>query len=254
MGDTYMTLFPADPRQSKPDWPDLRARLLERGFILEPRGSAIPLYSLWDLWDGIMEDRAQGRRFRPNGMRSLESLLGGLKNLDLVPMTFQLDCSAFTIIEFTAALQERGWLSAKFVFASDELFSPGPLYIDLSGPGPDERAVNFDTHLCFEDFGDDIKVICGEGLFAPPAIPGTDRVVEEWQDLMDRWTRDPNQQWIDPETRRGYGILDLDWDDTLAAGRCWLQIHAPWTLDGNQAAELLTELAGQPFRFAYCHI
>lgn len=254
MGDNYMTLFPADPRQAKPSWPDLRTRLLERKFILEPRGPAIPLYSLWDLWDGIMEDRAQGRRFRPDGMRSLDNLLGGLKDLHLVPMPFRLDSSALTIAEFVAALQEHGWLSSEFAFAGDELFAPGPLYIDLSGPGPDERLVNFDTHLCFEDFGEHIKVMAGDGLFEPPAIPDSDRVVEDWVDLMDRWTKDPNEQWIDPETGQGYGILDLDWDGTLAAGRCWISIHSPWTLDGNLAAELVTELTGQPFRFAYCMI
>ena len=71
---------------------------------------------------------------------------------------------------------------------------------------------------------------------------------------MDRWHRDPAQKWIDPETGKGYGILALDWDDTLGAGRCWLWIRTPAYLDGDQAAALLAELTGQGFRYSRYHI
>ncbi len=71
---------------------------------------------------------------------------------------------------------------------------------------------------------------------------------------MDRWYQDPTQKSVYPETGRGYGILDLDWNDMLGAGRCMLEVHSPAYLDGNRVAALLTELTGQPFRFAHYHI
>jgi len=37
----------------------------------------------------------------------------------------------------------------------------------------------------------------------------------------------------------------------MAAGKCWLEIHEPWGLDGYRAAELVSDLTGQPFRFSH---
>lgn len=86
----------------------------------------------------------------------------------------------------------------------------------------------------------------------PPVIPGTERVAEGAFEFIDRWFEDPLAKWIDPETGRGYGLLDFDWENTLGAGRCCLAIRYPGRLNPLKIAALLEEIAGRPFRFSFC--
>jgi hypothetical protein len=255
MSDNYMNLFPADPLRPKPDWPSLRSALLERGFMRDPK-LRYPDYGVaHHLWERILEDRGRADERVPNRLHKLDSVVECLRNIELVPSSFTLDCSGLTVPEFIAALQRHGYLSPGFTFPAQEEFAPGPLYWELcSMKEPPSDAARWGIEIYFEDFGERMSVACGQGFFGPPGIPGTDRVCAEWGELMDRWCRDPSQKWIDPETGKGYGVLDLDWDNTLGAGRCWLEIHSPAYLDGNRAVALLTELTGQEFRYSWRHI
>lgn len=60
-------------------------------------------------------------------------------------------------------------------------------------------------------------------------------------DFLDRWAKNPDERWIDAETGHGYGILDLDWENTLGAGRCTLEVLQPRYLNPLKATELLSE-------------
>src|SRR5882762_8355267 len=105
MSLNLMEIFPADPRQPKPSWLRLRTGLLERGFILEPRGADIPHRTLWDLWYGIMKDRGATGHFSSDDMDGLDGVLAGLKNLGLVPRSFALDCDRLDAPAFADALR-----------------------------------------------------------------------------------------------------------------------------------------------------
>jgi hypothetical protein len=109
-------------------------------------------------------------------------------------------------------------------------------------------------NLYLQDFGDRIGVEAGDNMLIPPGIPGTDRVVEDWGDFLDRWLKDPRQRWIDPETGREYGLLDLDWENSLAAGKFMLSVFSPGYLNGERVASLVGELVGQTFRYSRTHI
>ena len=255
MSDNFMVLFPAEPLRPKPDWPRLRAQLLECGFLREPTLRRPDHVVVHHLWDRILEDRGRPERRAPDRLGSgLETLIEGLKGIEFVPGSFALDCDGLTVSDFIAAMQKNGFLSPEFTFPEQEEFWPGPLYWKLSSMDEPSNPRHWGIEIAFQDFGASISVACGGDLFEPPGIPGTDRVCADWAELMGRWCRDPTQHWIDPETGKGYGLLDLDWDDTLGAGRCWLWIHTPAYLDGNQAAALLAKLTGQPFRHSHYHI
>ncbi|HKF70718.1 MAG TPA: hypothetical protein VKB68_03135 [Stellaceae bacterium] len=254
MSESFMHLFPADPRQPKPDWPRLRAALLTCGFLRDARVRDLDYVVVHNLWERIVEDRGRAHQGAPDSVRGFDTLLDELKSIDIVPRSFALDCRGFGIPDFISAMKGHGYLSQEFTFPEQEGFSPGPLYWELSSMEEPSDAANWGMEIYFEDFGANIFVASGEGFFHPPGIPGTDRICPDWQELLDRWYRDPTQQWIDPETGKGYGILDLDWDHTLAAGRCWLEIHTPAYLDGERAAGLLTELSGQAFNYAHRRI
>lgn len=253
MGEIYMNLFPADHRLPKPDWPHLRGQLLDRGFMREPMRRRYDWGIEARLWERIVSDRGRRHARSPDSIDNLNHFLEGLKFLGFVPKEFTVDCGALDIDGFIALLKHHGWISAGFVFPDTESFLPGPLFWELSEtPGGLPPGWRSDTEIYFADFGNDFGLAFGaESLSTPPAIPGTDRACEDWQDLMSRWYEDPSQQWIDPETGKGYGIPDLDWNHTLAAARCWLEIRTPQGLDAIRTAALITELTGQEFSYAY---
>jgi|GEM_PF-2990906 hypothetical protein len=254
MGESFMNLFPADPLQPKPDWPRLRAQLLKCEFLRDPRIRNLDFSVARHLWNRIVADRGRPDERAPDRFHGFHTILDGLKRIELVPASFVIDGSELTIPEFVASMQRHGYLSPNFFFPEQEGFAPGLLYWQLSNMREPADAAHWGMEIYFEDFGERIFAVSGEGFFHPPGIPGTDRVCADWRQLMGRWYRDPTQQWIDPETGKGYGILDLDWDHTMAAGRCWLEIRTPAYLDGDSAADLLTELSGQEFRYAHYRI
>jgi hypothetical protein len=245
-----MYIFPADPGRPLPDWSALRGDLLERAFMIEARGDNVPFRTLCDLWNRIVATRDEGRRAGPARMHNLSALLNGLIALKLVP-DLAIDCARLNITEFIAALREIEVVTPDFGDDIPVPYRPGPLYLQFSDDAEGDLSASARIVITYEDYGGAIRVRCDDNLFAPPGIPGTDRVVPSWRSFRDRWVGNPSETWLDPETGRCYGLLDLDWDDTLAASRCSLTIEDPAYLDGNRAAALMTELTGSEFRFAY---
>ena len=249
MDITRMFIFPADLRGPLPDWPALQRSLLDRGFMIEARGENIPFLTLCDLWNRIVATRCDERRASPARMHNLTILLRGLTALELVP-DLPIDCSALNVTEFIAALRENGAVPPEFAGDIAVPYRPGPLYLQFSDDADGDLSTSARTVITYEDYGGATKVHCDDNLFAPPGVPETDRVVQDWRSFRDRWIKNPSETWLDPETGRQYGLLDLDWDDTLAASKCSLTIEDPAYLDGNRAAELVAELTGSEFRFA----
>jgi hypothetical protein len=252
MSDNWMHFFPADPLQPKPDWPRLRDKLLDCGLILEPRGADIPaetVVSLWQCIVGVTGLPQSGSR----RTASLDDLVGLLSSAQLPVDRWTLDTDRLTIPEFVAALRGCGVLPADFVFSGDERYQPGALFEGLCEV-PHARYGWNDTYLYPQDFGDRIGIEVGENMLIPPGIPGSDRVVDDWSAFLKNWLNDPNQRWIDPETEAAYGLLDLDWENSLGAGRFMLSVFSPGYLNGERTAGLLSELAGQPFRYSRQHI
>jgi hypothetical protein len=250
MSRWFMHVFPVDPLQPNPDWPSLRAELLRRRFMLEPRGGDVPVPTVRELWHSIKQDRQLRDLPYPEGMHGLEGLMRALQAAGIVDRDIRFDLDDMSVPEFVAALRSRSFVSPRFVFDHTEEFKPGPLYEALS----DEPSEFILRTVSYDDSGDQIIVFCGTNTPRAPGIPGTDRVFEDWIPFVDRWTKNPREKWIDPETGRGYGLLDLDWGDTLGAGRCALTISHPGYLNPLKTAELVADITGQPFRASYCHL
>lgn len=254
MSDNWMHFFPADPLQAKPDWTRLREELLKCGFILEPRGTNIPAETICTLWQYIVE--ATGV-VQPEPlllpMANLDQLAARLSLAELSIDRWALDTARLTIPEFLDAMRASGALPADFVFAERECYLPGPLFEGFCD-APHSRYRWTDHYLYTQDFGDKIGIEVGGDMAIPPGIPGTERVVEEWGEFLERWIDDPSERWTDPETGREYGLLDLDWENSLAAGKFIVSVFSPGYLNGDRTAALLGELTGQRFQYSRQHI
>jgi hypothetical protein len=252
MGDNYMNFFPADPRLPKPDWPRLRGQLLQCGFVKSPRQGGGIAYSVGGLWHDIGHDRGISNYHRQR-MKDVAQLVAALKNATVVPQDFRIDAGAVTIPELATLLRQGGFVSPDFALSFSEEFDAGAAFEHFCEI--DDSETNITPTISYQDDGNRIGVYLGpESLFEPPGIPGTDRAVEDWKELMDRWTKNPEEKWIDPETGQGYGILDLDWENTLGAGRCTLEVLQPGYLNPLKTTELLSDLTSIPFKFCWYHI
>jgi hypothetical protein len=249
MGDTFMNFFPADPGLPKPEWHKLRDLLLRRGFVEPPKQGAGVVYEASNLWHDVRHDRQMSDDHRQD-VTDLAQLVAALKDTAVIPRDFRLEHGS-TVAELAALLRQGGFVSAGFAPSFKEEFVAGPAFSRFCDVSDDDPPYS----ITYEDHGNRIGVYVGpESLSAPPGIPETDRAVEEWMEFLDRWAKNPNEKWIDPETGRGYGILDLEWENTLGAGRCTLEVLQPGYLNPLKTTELLRDLTGIPFKFCWYHI
>jgi hypothetical protein len=254
MGENYMQFFPADPRLPKPDWRRLREQLLERGLIKPPRQGGGITYTPGSFWRDIGHDRAIPD-YHKLRIKDISQLVDALKNAAIVPRDFGIEHDGTTIAELASALRNGGLVSSELALSYSEQFDIGPAFADFCEPADPEFESEIVPSISYDDFGNRIAVRLGpECLFEPPGIPGTDRAVEEWMEFIDRWTKNPNEQWIDPETGQGYGILDLEWENTLGAGKCMLEVFEPRYLNPLKVVALLGDLTGIPFKFCWYSI
>jgi len=258
MGESYMYIFPEDPRVPKPSWTHLRSALLACGFIVEPKGDGVPGSALSLLWKRLIETRPEGKRRYPYSARiraGLNGLLDTLKVVKILPLDFNLRCDDLSTADFITAMKQAKIVSAEFNCDPEESYLPGPRYFELSGDPDRRRRYPVLPEISFIDHGDRIYAHFGrESISAPPLIPGTDRVVGDWQKFLERWVGNPNEVWVDAATGARYGLLDLDWDHTLAVGNCMLEITSPQYLDGACTAALVSEIAGQQFTYSHSWI
>ena len=253
MGENYMQFFAADPRLPKPDWPRLREQLLQCGLIERPQQGGGISHSPGRLWKDIGHDRAIPD-YHKQRIEDISQLVDSLKKATVVPPDFRVEHST-TIPELANALHCGGFVSPEFALSYSEQFDVGPAFADFCETTDPEFESQIVPSISYDDFGNRIAVCLGpECLFEPPGIPGTDRGVEEWMEFIDRWTQNPNEQWIDPETGKGYGILDLEWENTLGAGKCMLEVFEPRYLNPLKVVALLGDFTGIPFKFCWYSI
>lgn len=145
-------------------------------------------------------------------------------------------------------------LSCGFMVAdkrNPEKFAPGPRYDAFCMAVPHLGGI---AEIEFEDYGDKIMISAGDNVTAPPKAPGTDSVVDDWIEFIDRWAKDTNEKWIDPTSGKSFGLFDLEWENTLAAGKGMLRIMNGGNLDGAKLAAFASEITGFKFSFARIHI
>src|SRR5262245_12250543 len=75
MGESFMILFPADPLWPKPDWPRLRTRLLECGFLRDPKLRPVDFGVARHLWERIVADRGRPDLRAPYAFGGLNTLV-----------------------------------------------------------------------------------------------------------------------------------------------------------------------------------
>jgi hypothetical protein len=251
MSDTFLYVFPADPLMAKPDWAQLKHGLLERGLVAVPKEGPRLVYSTDKLWSNISQDlRLESDHSACRSTSTLAGILAILRQKAVVPPYFVVDTTGMSIPQFAEALKQGGYLSPGFVPSFDEELHQGASFASFC----DLSQADNSTVITYIDAGSRMAVHCGDSLQMHPGIPGTDRVLEDGLDFLSRWCEDPAETWCDPETGRRYGLFDLDWESTLAAGRCMLEFLQPGYLNAPKVAELLQEISGQPWRFAFTHI
>lgn len=130
-------------------------------------------------------------------------------------------------------------------------FDPGPTYRTFCTADPH---FGDDGDIAFEDYGDKVMVVVGDNIVAPPKIPGTTKTVEDWVEFIDRWVKNTDEKWTDPAGGQSYGLFDLDWKNTLGAGKGMLTLMRPGYLDAQKLAAFATEITGYKFSFSYSHI
>jgi len=146
------------------------------------------------------------------------------------------------------ALLSRGFMVADTRDPSK--FVPGPGYGAFCTAVPH---LGDDAEIEFSDYGDKIMVSAGENV-SDPKVPGTDRVVDDWVEFIDRWVKNTDEKWVDPVSGKSFGLFNLDWENTLAAGKGMLSIMNAGYLDGAKLAAFATEVTGYKFSFALVHI
>jgi hypothetical protein len=251
MSDNWLHIFPADPRQAKPDWPRLRGQLLDRGFIQRALGRATDREMLHEILKAVLE---AGRVSAPSNLREVSKpsdVIAAIRAAGLELNIPPIDYHTLPIPQFVDMLMDKEALPRGFDPAANEIYRPGPLF-DTMCDVPNALYRWPEPTIYFRDFGDKIMILAGS--LQPPGIPGTDRVFEEWVEFIEPWSYDPSLQWVDPESGKAYGLLDLDWEHTFGAGKCCLTVFSPGYLNGEKAAALVSELTGQPYRYALVHL
>lgn len=124
MGDNYMNFFPADPSLPKPDWPKLRALLLQQGFIQLPRQASGIVCKVGGLWHDIGHDR-QLPNYHSRQVADIAQLVVALKDTAVIPQDFRLESGA-TVAELAATLRQGGFVSPSFAPSFEEEFVAGP--------------------------------------------------------------------------------------------------------------------------------
>lgn len=246
----YVYFFPADPLGAKPDWPRLRARLLSSGIFAEREGQRGPDYSLFALWTKIAEDRGLQPLDRMETIETVGEFVGRLAAANILPPELRAEGDRTGVPELIARLRSSGLIPLDFPVPFSEGLACGPRFSTLFDV-PDNTSA---TEISYDDYGDGVAIFAGRDLLAQPVIPGTDRVVEKGIDLITRWYEDQTTRWTDPETGRSYGLLDLDWENTLGAGQCGLEIKYAGRLNAVRLADLLSDFSGLPFRFAFVYL
>lgn len=266
MSEHHQFICPRDFHLPPPDWQALEAKLLDGGYILEPRGGQIPHRALHNLNFGLAA-------LNEGSYQNLESfdtpgdLLARYVQAGHLPADLPIRHDA-TIDETLSLLARHG-------------IQPDALYDDHEDSdwhspqyclGPAARPyLSADTQAAYDAdprnlplmllayHGPNPTVAVGENL-SEPCLPGTDTPLESMPpfdshvDFIGMAFEDPAAQWHCAENGLDYRILELDWQYSLAMG--FRMVRLEW-LDQESAlalATLIGDLAGQPMVCSHRHL
>lgn len=266
MSEHHQFLCPRDMHLPPPDWRALEARLLEGGYVLEPRGDRIPYRALLNLGFGLA-GLNEGSYQHRDGLRTTGDVIAMYVQAGHLPADLPIRHND-TMEEALALLSQRGIV-------------PGDLYLDNEGSdwnspqyclGPAARPyLNADTRAAYDADprhfplmllaydGPAPHVAVGENL-SEPSLPGSDKLLESMPpfdshvDFIGAAYEDPAAQWHCPQDGRDYRILELDWQYSLAMGFRLIRTEG---LDDGSArglAGLMEALAGQPMVCSHRHL
>lgn len=266
MSEHHQFICPRDFHLPAPDWLALQTRLLDGGYILEPRGTQIPYRALYNLSFGLA-DRNSGSFQNLGHADTPGDVLDAYVRAGHLPAELPIRHDA-TIDETLAQLARHG-------------VTPTSLHNDDEGSdwhspqyclGPAARPYLSDDTRAFYDadprslplmllayHGETPSVAVGENL-SEPCLPGSaDPLMamppfDSHVDFIGMAFEDPAAQWHCPDNGQDYRILELDWQYSLAIGYRMVRLEGLDQASAQGLAGLIQELTGQTMVCSHRHL
>lgn len=266
MSEHHQFICPRDFHLPPPDWQALQARLLEGGYILEPRGAQIPYRALYNLSFGLA-DRIPGSFQALDHPATPGQVLAAYVRAGHLPADLPIPHEA--TVDETLALLARHGITPTPLFNDDEGSDwHSPQY--CLGPAA-RRYLSADLQAFYDAdprnlplmllayHGDAPTVAVGENL-SPPCLPGDSEPLlsmpplDSHVDFIGMAYEDPAAQWHCPATGRGYRILELDWQYSLAMGYRMVRLEGLDETSAQGLASLIQSLTGQAMVCSHRHL
>lgn len=262
----HQFLCPRDLHLPPPDWRALETKLLEGGYVLEPRGHNIPYRALFNL-SFSLDSLNEGSPLHPQALRTPSDVVAMYVRAGHLPAEVPIR-DALTMAETLALLASHGITPGELYADDEDSDWCSPQY--CLGPAarpyltPDVRADydadprRFPLMLLAYD-GSKPTVQVGENLCVP-TLPGSGEPLESMPpfdthiDFIGAAYEDPAAQWHCAENGRDYRILELDWQYSLAMGFRMLRMEGLDQGSAQGLAGLIEELAGQVMVCSHRHL
>lgn len=264
----HQFIFPRYPHQPAPDWQYLESRLLEDGYVLDPRGADVPQRALINLSMGVSQALGCDYQYS-DAMRTTADVLALYANIGKLP-TALADQQNLSVLETHALLARHGitcdplWDDAESSDHCSPLYRLGPtalmLLRDLMGPYIDDERSGCHVNLRLLTYdGPHPHVPVGENL-SPPCLPGSDETLDEMApfgdhlDLIGVAYENPSVQWRCAENQQNYYLFDLDWQGSLALGYRLIRTEGLAPECTERLATLVSSIVGQEMAYSHRHL
>ncbi len=266
MSEHHQFLFPRDLHLPPPDWRALEARLLEGGYVLEPRGQDIPRRALINLSFGLASLHEGSYQYDEH-MRTPGDVIALYARAGYLPPDIPIRHN--DTLEETVALLASHGITLGDLYADDEgsdWHSPqyclGPaareyLSADVRADhDADPRSIPL-MLLAYD--GPSPRVAVGENL-CEPSLPGSDEPLESLPpfgshiDFIGAAYEDPGVRWHCAEAGRDYRILELDWHFSLAMGFRMVRLEGVDEASAQGLARMIGKLAGLEMVCSHRHL
>lgn len=258
-------IFPLQPHLPPPDWPALDALLLEKGFVISPRGTDVPAWALNELRHRLCQALDCQLVWR-EGAQTTGDVLRDYVGAGTLPEGLPIR-DDMTMAE-TLQLLARHDICPLIKEESDHCTWHSPAYklgpaavALLSEEGAryyEEAPGRFHLTLLAYD-GPHPSVCVGENL-EPPCLPGSDEPLaalppfESHVDFIGAAFENPGAQWYCEQTGQNYHLLDLDWQYSLGFGFRMIRLQGMDQDSTMRLAQAIGELVGQPMGCSHLHL
>jgi len=266
MSEHHQFLCPRDMHLPPPDWRALEARLLEGGYVLEPRGDNVPYRALLNLSMGLAGLNEGSYQYQeslrtPGDVIAMYARAGYLpaniliRHADTMEETLALLAThGITPAALYADAEDSDWHSLQYCLGP----AARPYLSDDARAAYDADPKNFPLVLLAYD-GPAPHVAVGEN-FSEPCLPGSAEPLESMPpfeshaDFIGAAYEDPAAQWRCAENGRDYRILELDWRYSLAMGFRLVRTEGLDQESAEGLAGLIGELTGQTMVCSHRHL